>query len=89
MGGVHMRLGVALRIPRTMQDRGWGRYRRTSVDPIKSTGSNPSRLCILKPKQPKQICGEDNAKLLRVRVCVCLCACEFVGYPSLSVRACA
>ena len=27
-----MRLGVALRIPRAMQDRGWGRYRSTSVD---------------------------------------------------------
>ena len=27
-----MRLGVALRIPRAMQDRGWGRYPSTSVD---------------------------------------------------------
>ena len=27
-----MRLGVALRIPRAMLDRGWGRYRSTSVD---------------------------------------------------------
>ena len=27
-----MRLGVAQRIPRAMQDRGWGRYRSTSVD---------------------------------------------------------
>ena len=27
-----MRLGVVLRIPRAMQDRGWGRYPSTSVD---------------------------------------------------------